>query len=159
MTTRIPRARAGSVSEADYIRVAAAQLDYSAEGRKAVYTGGVRVRQAEGWLEAARVEVQLAAEGGTIREMVASGSVRFEFHSSAAGGMPQPATGEGDRVEYTPEDDLVRLFGEGAPATVRRTGAQGGTTTGRVLRYRLDLGTIEVESGDRNRARIRTTGK
>jgi lipopolysaccharide transport protein LptA len=159
VTTRIPRARAGSVSEADYIRVAAEQLDYDAEGRKAVYTGGVRVRQAEGWLEAARVEVQLASEGGDIREMVASGSVRFEFHSSAGGSMPQPATGEGDRVEYTPEDNLIRLFGEGAPATVRRAGAQGGTTTGRVLRYRLDLGTIEVESGDRNRARIRTTGK
>jgi hypothetical protein len=38
---------------------------------------------------------------------------------------------------------------------MRRNGANGGTTTGRVLRYRVDLGTLEVESGDRDRAKIR----
>ena len=91
--------------------------------------------------------------------MLASGKVRFEFRHSAAGTMPQPATGEGDRVEYVPAENTIWLFGDESPATVRRTGPQGGTTTGRVLRYRLDLGTIEVESGDRDRARIRTSGK
>jgi lipopolysaccharide export system protein LptA len=124
-----------------------------------VYAGSVRVRPAEGWLEAARVEVSFATESGEVREMLASGKVRFEFRHSAAGTMPQPATGEGDRVEYVPAESTVWLFGDESPATVRRTGPQGGTTTGRVLRYRLDLGTIEVESGDRDRARIRTSGR
>jgi lipopolysaccharide transport protein LptA len=159
VNTRVPRERGASASEADYVRVAANQLDYGAAERKAVYTGSVRVRQAEGWLEAARVDVLLAESGGDVREMLASGSVRFEFHSSAGGTLPQPVTGEGDRVEYLPVESTVRLFGDEAPATIRRTGAQGGTTTGRVLRYRLDVGTIEVESGDRNRARIRTSGR
>ncbi len=159
VNTRMPRERGASTSESDYVRVSADRLDYEAAERKAVYTGSVRVRQAEGWLEAARVEVLLGEDGGEVREMLASGKVRFEFHHSAGGSMPQPATGEGDRVEYVPKESAVRLFGDESPAMVRRAGAQGGTTTGRVLRYRLDLGTIEVESGDRDRARIRTSGR
>ncbi len=159
VTTRIPRARGASTSEADYVKVTADRLDYQAADRKAVYSGSVRARQSEGWLEAASLEVEFSDERGDVREMTATGTVHFEFHSSAGGGMPQPVTGDGDRVEYTPADSLIRLFGEEGPATVRRSGPQGGTTTGRVLRYRLDLGTIEVESGERNRARIRTSGK
>jgi lipopolysaccharide transport protein LptA len=159
VATRIPRDRGASTSEADYIKVTAAQLDYRAADRKAVYTGKVRARQAEGWLEAAGIEILFSSEKGDVREMTASGEVRFEFHSAAGAAMPQPVTGDGDRIEYTPGESLIRLFGDEGPATVRRAGAQGGTTTGRVLRYRLDLGTIEVESGERNRARIRTPGR
>ena len=159
VATRIPRERGASTSEADYIKVTAGQLDYRAADRKAIYSGNVRARQAEGWLEAAGIDVLFSDEKGDVRELTASGAVRFQFHSSAGGAMPQPVTGDGDRIEYTPGESVIRLFGDEGPATVRRAGAQGGTTTGRVLRYRLDLGTIEVESGDRNRARIRTPGR
>jgi lipopolysaccharide transport protein LptA len=159
VNTRFPREKGVSASEADYIRVGADQLDYEAARRKAVYAGNVRVRPAEGWLEAARVEVSFAPQGGEVRDLLASGKVRFEFRHGSGGTMPQPATGEGDRIEYLPAEHTVWLYGDEQAATIRRTGPQGGTTTGRVLRYRLDTGTIEVESGDRDRARIRTSGR
>ena len=38
----------------------------------------------------------------------------------------------------------------------RRLGSAGGTTLGRVLRYRLETGTLEVESGEQGPAQIVT---
>lgn len=155
VATRLPRIADATTSESDYVRIAADRLDYAAEESRAVYTGHVLIRQAEGWLEAERVEVALAAGSEGLREITASGGIRLEFRSPDRKGMPEPVVGEGDRVVYSPGERTVRLIGEAAPATLRRAGPEGGTTSGRVLRYRLDEGTIEVESGDRNRARIR----
>jgi hypothetical protein len=50
----------------------------------------------------------------------------------------------------------IRLLGDRVPASVRRIGQGGGTTTGRVLRYRLDTGTLDVESGEQGPGRIRS---
>ena len=41
-------------------------------------------------------------------------------------------------------------------ATVRSTGPKGGVTVGRVLRYDVETGALQVESGERDRATIRT---
>jgi hypothetical protein len=54
---------------------------------------------------------------------------------------------------------LLHVYGDKAPATVRSTGPKAGTTVGRVLRYDLDSGALEVESGERDRATIRTPKK
>ena len=51
------------------------------------------------------------------------------------------------------------LHGDQSPAIVRLTGKGGGTTTGRVLAYRLDLGTLDVDSGGQGAASIRTSGR
>ncbi len=158
VATRLPRLTAAVASESDYVRITAERLDYAGEDARVVYTGRVLVRQAEGWLEADRVEVSLAPGSERVREVTAAGKIRLEFRSSDREGMPEPVVGQGDRVVYSPEDRTVRLIGDAAPATLRRVGREGGTTSGRVLRYRLDAGTIEVESGDRDRARIRSAG-
>ena len=41
-------------------------------------------------------------------------------------------------------------------ATIVATGEKAGSTAGRVLRYELETGALEVESGDRDRATIKT---
>ena len=101
---------------------------------------------AEGWLETARlVVVQRRPEGG-IREVRAFDGVRLEFSRADERGMPVPVTGTADRLVWDPLASVARLFGDRAPAQVRRAGEKGGTTTGRVLRYRIDAGVVEVES-------------
>lgn len=156
VATRIPRGAGTSVSSADYLLITANALTYDDRTGQAVYTGQVRVRLFEGWLEAERVEVDLAPENRGIREIRASETVRVEFHRNTEGELARPLSGSADRLVYTPLDATVRLLGEQAPASVRRIGAGGGTTTGRVLRYRLDSGTLEVESGDPGHGRIRS---
>ena len=84
--------------------------------------------------------------------------IRFEFRAFDEGGLPRPVTGTGDRVVYLPSERVMILYGDQAPAAVRRSGGGGGTTKGRVLRYHLDSGALKVESGERDRAKIQTTG-
>jgi lipopolysaccharide export system protein LptA len=91
-----------------------------------------------------------------VKEGRAFDAIKVEFRAPAKGDKPATTmSGDGDRVVYTPGDHTVRLFGDKRPATMRRNGPNGGTTTGRVLRYRVDLGTLEVESGERDRAKVR----
>jgi lipopolysaccharide transport protein LptA len=156
VSSRLPRREGAAVSEADYVQVVADSLDYRGREGTAAYMGHVRLRQAEGWLDAARLDATLAPGGGLERAL-ASGDVSFEFRANREG-RPQQATGKGDRAQYLPGESLVRLFGDRAPATVRRDAPQGGMTEGRVLRYRLDSGVLEVESGARDRGRIETSG-
>jgi lipopolysaccharide transport protein LptA len=157
VNTRIPRLPSGAISESDFVQIAADRLDYRGAGRLATYQGRVRLRQAEGWMEAADLVVELEQNGDGVRAMRASGSIRFEFRAPDREGVPQPVTGIGDRVHYTPADGVLTLFGDESPAAVRRTGEGGGTTSGRVLRYHLDSGALEVESGGRDRAKVRTS--
>lgn len=159
VTTRIPTDSAVGLSQADYVQVTAGQLDYSGVLSLAVYQGNARVRQAEGWLEGTRLEVELEEGGHKARTLRASGDVRFELRATAEGGVPQSVTGRGDRLVYTLPDRLVRLFGDKGPASMRREGEGGGTTTGRVLRYRLDDGTLEVESEERDSGRDAGSGR
>ncbi len=157
VSTRFPReAGSGAATEADYLQIGADRLEYDDGRGLAVYRGHVRVRLAEGWLEAQRVEVDLAADSRRIREIRASESVRIEFHRSSDGEMARPISGTADRLVYHPAESTVVLFGDQAPATVRRIGEGGGTTTGRVLRYRVDAGTLDVESGEQGSGRIRS---
>jgi lipopolysaccharide transport protein LptA len=157
VSTRLPRAEEGVVSEADFIQVAAERLDYLGNEGKATYTGGVRIRQAEGWMESRELIILLAESGEGVREIRAKQDIRFEFRARDEEGLPRPVTGTGDRVVYMPSDRVMILFGDQAPAAVRRTGAGGGTTKGRVLRYHLDSGALRVESGERDRAKIQTS--
>jgi len=154
VTTRIPRDTArNATSTDDFVQVAAERLDYDERQRVGEYGGRVHASWSLGWLEADRVTVGLAEVGG-VERIDAQGAVRIEFHA-AASGASELHVGTGDRLEYRPAEQTVRLFGDEAPATVRRLGGPAATTTGRVLRYRLDLGTLEVEPGPRSPARIR----
>jgi len=154
VTTRIPRDAAGGSAEEDFVQVTAERLDYDERDRVGVYSGGVRASLNEGWLEAGRVEVHVGSSGG-IEQILAQHAVRIEFRSAGTGQSEDVHVGTGDRLEYIPGERTVRLFGDDAPATVRRLGRPAATTTGRVLRYHLDLGTLEVEPGPRSPARIR----
>lgn len=159
VTTRIPRdARRPTLSEADYVQIGADRLEYEDATRRAIYRGHVRVRLVEGWMEADRMEVSLEGEAGRIRAVEAFDGVRVEFRDPEVQGPPRLISGTADRLAYDPREATVRLFGDEAPASVRRIGEGGGTTSGRVLRYRLDLGTLEVDAGEQGPARIRTTG-
>jgi lipopolysaccharide transport protein LptA len=160
VSTRIPRYRErAALSEDDFLQIAADRLDYLESSRRAEYEGHVRVRLAEGWMEAERMEVLLDADGNGISEVNAFDRVRIEFRDRESDEAPTMITGKADRLSYTPGEESVRLFGDDAPAEVRRMGGQEGTTTGRVLRYQLDSGALEVDSGEQGPARIRTAGE
>ncbi len=148
VTSRFPRASDSGNVESDYVQIAADRLDYEGAARRARYDGGTKVRLSEGWLEGRSLEVDLEPSGGRIREIRVADGVGFELRPTAGGPSDGLTRGSGDRVIYSPVERLVRLFGDQAPASVSRSGGTGGTTMGRVLRYRLDLGTLEVESGD-----------
>ena len=158
VSSRFPRPSTGRAGQSDYVEISADALDYSGSARRAVYEGRTKVRLAEGWVEGATLEVDLDEAGKEIRELRVRGNVRFEMLSLERSGMV-PVIGKGDRLLYTPGDQLVRLIGVEAPASVTRSGEQGGTTTGRVLRYRLDTGTLAVEAEDRERTQVRPSGE
>ncbi len=159
VTNRIPRARErAALTEDDYVQIGASALDYSETARKAEYRGEVSVRLAEGWLEAERMDVFLDAGEKGISEVRAFDNIRIEFRDSPEGKAPTVITGKADRLVYHPSDRLVLLYGDEEPAAVRRMGEAEGTTTGRVLRYHLDSGALEVDSAEHAPARISTSG-
>ena len=147
VTSRFPRDDGAAAEPGQYVQISADRLDYSGSSRRIVYAGKARVFQDEGWIEGDRLEVDLDDAGRKAREIRVVGSVRFEMNPTSASQGSGPVRGFGDRAIYSPGDHVLRLFGDTAPASVTRTGETGGTTTGRVLRYRLDAGTLEVESG------------
>jgi lipopolysaccharide transport protein LptA len=160
VNTRIPRYKdRAALTEDDYMQIASDRLEYAESARRAEYSGHVRVRLAEGWMEAERMEVLLSPDGDGVLDVQAYDSVQIEFRDSEGDGTPTMISGKADRLSYTPADETIRLYGDKAPAAVRRMGEQEGTTTGRVLRYQLDTGTLEVDSGDQGPAIIRTTGE
>jgi lipopolysaccharide transport protein LptA len=156
VATRMPREAAHAATESDYVQIGAERLAYRGKAHTAEYEGDVRVRQAEGWLRAPRLVASLAEGGPGLREVQALGGVRFEYRTPSDRGVPTTATGDGDRATYDTVARVLRVFGDTAPATVRSTGPKGGTTVGRVLRYDVESGALEVESGERDRATIRT---
>lgn len=156
VATRMPREAARAATEADFVQVGSDRLAYRGAARTAEYEGNVRVRQAEGWLQAPRVVATLATGGPGLREVQALSGVRFEYRTPSDRGVPTTATGDGDRAVYDTVARVLRIFGDTAPATVRSTGPKGGITVGRVLRYDVDTGALEVESGERDRATIQT---
>jgi len=159
VTTRIPRdAEQVSLSEADYVQIGADRLEYDENAKLAVYRDHVRVRLAEGWMEADRMEIELSDGEERIREVRAFDRVRIEFRDPQQGDVPRIVDGTADRMTYDPRERIVMLYGDSSPASVRRIGESGGTTKGRVLRYRVDTGTLEVDAGDQGPARIRTGG-
>ena len=156
VATRMPRASTRAATEADYLQVGADRLDYRGGAHSAEFAGNVRVRQAEGWLETPRLVASLAEGGPGLREIQALEGVKFEYRAPGDKGVPTTATGDGDRAVYDTAARVLRVYGDQGPATVRSTGPNAGTTVGRVLRYEMDTGAIEVESGERDRATIRT---
>jgi lipopolysaccharide transport protein LptA len=160
VSARMPRqAGLGAVRQSDFLQITSGELDYSEVDSEGVFRGAVRVQVSEGWMESEEVRVRMAEDGGGIVEVLAVGEVRLEFRRpSKDGGAPQIMTGKADRLVYNPEDDTIWLIGENAPASVHQAGEEQGTTTGRVLRYQLELGTLEVDSGEGGPATIRTIG-
>lgn len=129
-----------------YVQVTSNTLDYSGAARKIVYEGKTRALQGDGSIEGDTLEVLLDDAGKHATEIRVTGTVRFEMTPAESSADKTPVRGSGDRAVYTIPDRTLRLFGDTAPASVTRSGENGGTTTGRVLRYRLDAGTLEVES-------------
>jgi len=157
VSTRIPRESGrAAAAEADYLQIGADRLDYDDSAGIALYQGQVRVRLHEGWLEAERVEVDLGSDSREIQEIRAAGTVRIEFQRVAQGASGRPVSGTADRLVYRPADATVQLLGDRSPASVRRFGDGGGTSTGRVLTYRVDTGTLNVDSGEQAPGRIRS---
>ena len=157
VTTRAPRetTRPG-VSEGDFVQIRSDRLYYAEASGLAVYERGVRVRLAEGWIEAGRLEVELSADND-IREIRAFDAVQLEFREPVVDGAPRLMTGLADRMTYRPLDATITLYGDQAPAWVQRVGEGRGKTSGRELSYRLDVGTLAVVSGDEGPAKIRTS--
>ncbi len=159
VSTRMPREATRAATDSDFVQIVAERLAYRGKAHTAEYEGNVRVRQAEGWLQAPRIVVTLAEGGPGLREVQALQGVRFEYRTPSDRGVPTTATGDGDRAAYDTVARVLRVFGDSAPATVRSTGPKGGVTVGRVLRYDVATGALEVESGERDRATIRTQDK
>ena len=157
VATRVPREAGAGLRDADYVQVTSDRLSYRGSPETAAYDGHVRVRQAEGWLEAPHLEGSFGQEGeGGLRTATATGGVRFEFRPRGSSGAVTTATGRGDRAAYEAAGRAVRLFGDQGAATIVASGEKAGSTSGRVLRYELETGALEVESGDRDRATIKT---
>lgn len=157
VSTRVPREQGvASVAEGDFVLIEAERLDYDDSQGVAVYEENVRLRFAEGWVEADRVEIWLGEVTQRIHEVRAFGQVRLEVTQTGSTELSGPTTGHADRLVYLPEGGTLRLFGDKAPAAMERA-AEGVSTSGRVLRYNLDLGTFEVDSGDQGPASIRTS--
>lgn len=152
VATRLPLREQAAMSQSDFLHVTADELDYSEGAGLAEYRGNVRVRQDLGWLECDRLEIFLSSEGDAVERLTGHGAVEFRYHARDESGMPRPVEGRGDRIEYLPGEEVVRLYGDEEPAEVKTTGRGGGTTRGRVVRYGLADGRIEVEGG----ASIRT---
>jgi lipopolysaccharide export system protein LptA len=157
VTTRMPRVETVSMSEADYVQITGQELVYTGETGLAVFRDDVRVRQVEGWMECARLEVHLHGESRAVEVIWAHDDVSLEYRAPGQQGATQTVHGNSDRAEFRLAEDVIRLFGVRTHATVRREGPDAVTTQGRVLLYRLDTGSVEVESGDQDRARIRTS--
>jgi lipopolysaccharide export system protein LptA len=156
VSTRMPREVTRAASDADYVQIGADRLAYRGAAHNAEYDGSVKLRQAEGWLQTPHLTATLAEGGPGLKEVQALHGVRFEYRAPGEHGIPTTATGDGDRLVYDTAARVLRVYGDKAPATVRSTGPNAGTTVGRVLRYQLDSGALEVESGERDRATIRT---
>jgi lipopolysaccharide transport protein LptA len=158
VTTRLPRStQREGVSTSDYIQILADKLDYSEIENLAIFEGSVRMLLEEGWLEADRIEVAISRLAGDIERIEALGQVKLEFREPQDQGVPEVMSGSADRLTYLPQAASILLYGEDQPASIRRMGEGGATTTGRVLRYQLDLGTLEVDSGDTGPMRIITS--
>lgn len=157
VATRLPRdEHASATSSADFLQINANQLTYDDDGGTATYTGHVRVRLDEGWLEADRMLVTIGVVSRRIEEIQAFEAVRIELIRGADGALAHPISGSADRLTYRPADSKVVLFGLDQPAIVRRQGEGGGTTKGRELHYRLDTGALEVKSGSQDAGTIRS---
>ncbi len=159
VSTRIPRDSSKPAASADeYLQISAGELVYDDGNGLATYSESVRVVLAEGWLEANRLELDLPKDSGKVDQVRGYDDVKLELRDDEQDEALRAVSGSADRVVYRPVEQIVRLFGDQAPASVRRLGEGGETTLGRVLSYRLDEGTLEVESGDQGPARIRTSG-
>ncbi len=159
VSTRIPRdSGTPAVSADEYLQISAGALVYDDAAGSATYTDAVRVVLAEGWIEANRLELDLPQDSGRVDQVRGFDDVKLELRDAEREDAVRAVSCSADRIVYKPLEKTVRLFGDRAPASVRRLGEGGETTLGRVLSYRLDQGTLEVESGDQGPARIRTSG-
>jgi lipopolysaccharide export system protein LptA len=145
-------------AEGDYLQVTSEHLIYRDDTGAAAFRGRARVSLLEGWLEAGAVEVDLTERTRAVAEVRAAGGVSLSLERDSAGRSTEPVLATADRMTYRPAERVLRLHGERAPASVRRLGRGGGTTTGRLLTYHLDSGALDVESGDQTPGRIRTGG-
>lgn len=156
--TRMPRTSSDANASVDaFVRIAAETFDFDEKTGLGAYGGGVRVWIAEGRIDGRRLEITLVGEKRELASAVVSGDVRFEFLRNSLGeSLELPATGTGERMVWDAAGGSVDLSGEREPAMVVRGSGVGGITKARLLRYRLDVGSLEVDSGGQAPARIRS---
>ena len=157
--SRIPRIE-GASTAADFIEVVAEELRYDDARSLGRYRDDVRMTLAEGWMESGSLDVIVGANG-ELRELSAEGEVELEFERPAEEPQEAPSriVGKADRVLFEVEKQVVWLVGEDKPAEVEHFGERAGTTEGRVLRYHLETGALEVASTTQAPARIRGGGR
>ena len=145
VSTRLPRERGGATARIDdFIQVTSERLLYLQQERTATFEEAVRTVLAEGWIESGTLIVHQAESGSDeeLQRLEAAGDVKLEFIDGET-----RSTGRADRLVYIPAEQTIWLYGDDRPAEVRREGDSNGTSRGRVLRYRLDDGSLQVESG------------
>jgi lipopolysaccharide transport protein LptA len=144
VTTRFPRQSSESATTAQsFVQISSESLEYSQSLSEALYRGSVRTVLDEGWIESDLLRVTQSTEAGAdLQELQAEGSIQLEFADTES-----RTQGSSDRLIYLPARDTLWLYGDERPAEVERSGKTKGTTRGRVLRYRIDDGSLFVESG------------
>ncbi len=150
VTTRFPREREGAMAGAEeFIQITAAELDYDETDSRAIYRENVRVVLDEGWIEGDTLTIVQNRSGSGFERLLAEGNVRLEFLGvpDDSGKRVSRTTGHGDRLDYIPGDQTLKLYGDEQRAELQRGGDQAGTSRGKVLTYRLDDGTLSVEGG------------
>ena len=124
----------------------AGELDYDDAARRAAYTHAARVNGPEGDLRAARIELFLAAEGGTL--------TRVEAFDDVTAILEEKYTVTGSHLTYTVADE--RYVVEGAPVrALEKRPTDCLETVGTILTFLRSADTINVDGTDGNRSRTR----
>jgi lipopolysaccharide export system protein LptA len=119
-------------TDATPVEVTAEAMAYSESMRKLVYSGGVRLKQAERTMAASELAAELG-DDSKIRRMTATGKVELR----------DPATGQeisGQGAEYDVASGVVVVTGE--PVTMKDP--QGAVLTGRRLTYDMKSGAAKL---------------
>ena len=116
--------------------ISAEALRYSRQSSAAVFTGGVRAVSEAIRIDAASLTAKAGASGEGIREILASGSVRF---------MKGTRSGDGDVLTAFLREERFILAGRGRLATIQDQSSQQ-VVKGAVLTYEGSADRILVES-------------
>ncbi len=124
----------------------AGALEYDDAARRAIYTKAARLNGPEGDLRAARIELYLAPESGTLS--------RAEAFDDVTAILEEKYTVTGTHLTYTVADE--RYVVEGTPVrAIEKRLTECLETVGTILTFLRSTDTINVDGTDGNRSRTR----